>query len=286
MNGDDLVRPLNAPPGGALFPGIQPGSTGVIAANQVIIFGPTGVPTGLFLYQPGTTPGLGNPPVEWISNSTTDPFGNPLVTSGIVTFNATFNAVAYLSGGFANFNAGGFAPGTIGAPGDTLTITSIQTTAGDTTASVVIRSALQAGNSAGGVTLPGTVIATAGTAASPSHIITDTWHPFTLINGWAAAASPNAAPQYRLTIGNELELAGYLDGVAATASQFATLAAPYIPATKQVAGAVGATGNVTANHAPFAQVTTAGAVTISGTAALPAAGVFTLAGCILPLDLT
>lgn len=79
MAGDGLVPPLNAPPAGQIATGVQPGvSQAVVIANTVIIFGPTGSPTGLFVYEPGTTPGAGNPPIAWITASTADPYGNPV----------------------------------------------------------------------------------------------------------------------------------------------------------------------------------------------------------------
>src|SRR5581483_1572653 len=67
----------------AAVPGIQPGDSGLDLAQIVIIFGPSGTISGLFEYEPGTTPGLGNPPVVAITASTTDPYGNPLPTGGI-----------------------------------------------------------------------------------------------------------------------------------------------------------------------------------------------------------
>lgn len=75
---DGLIPPLNAPPAGAAVPGIQPGVTGQFFGFIVIVYGPTGTPSGVFVYQPGTTPALGNPPVIAATSSTTDLFGNPL----------------------------------------------------------------------------------------------------------------------------------------------------------------------------------------------------------------
>ena len=78
MSGDGLVAPLNAPAAGQPIPGVQPGtSTGVVIANYVIVFGPTGTPTGLFVYTPGTTPAAGNQPIYSVTDATADPFGNP-----------------------------------------------------------------------------------------------------------------------------------------------------------------------------------------------------------------
>jgi hypothetical protein len=59
--------------GAAMAPGSQ---TPVVRAREVIIFGPAGVVVGLFVYATGTTPAAGNPPVDSITRSATDPFGN------------------------------------------------------------------------------------------------------------------------------------------------------------------------------------------------------------------
>ena len=89
MAGDGLVPPLNAPPAGQIMTGVQPGVTnGIIIANIVIIFGPTGSATGLFVYQPGTTPGSGNPPIAWITANSKDPYGNT-VQPGIMLAEAS-----------------------------------------------------------------------------------------------------------------------------------------------------------------------------------------------------
>lgn len=70
---DKLLAPLNAPRAGAVAVGIQPGSTGPILAQYVVVFGTSG---GVFIYV--GTPGLGNPPFYWVGNVTQDPYGNPL----------------------------------------------------------------------------------------------------------------------------------------------------------------------------------------------------------------
>ena len=88
--GDGLRRPLNAPPAGQVATGVQPGvSNGVVVAHYVIITGTAG---GVFVYN--GTPGLGNPPIAWMTSGTTDPYGNPLPydsTLGIAS-TATFSA--------------------------------------------------------------------------------------------------------------------------------------------------------------------------------------------------
>jgi hypothetical protein len=79
---DGLIPPLNAPPAGAAVPGIQPGSSGIDLARVVIVFGPAGVVSGVFVYEQGTVPGPGNPPTAGITESATDPYGNPVPGSG------------------------------------------------------------------------------------------------------------------------------------------------------------------------------------------------------------
>jgi hypothetical protein len=79
---DGLVRPLNAPAGHQLLPGVQPGvSGGVVLASYVIVFGqptPGGGAPGIFIYASGTSPGPGNPPVFSMTNATADPYGNAI----------------------------------------------------------------------------------------------------------------------------------------------------------------------------------------------------------------
>ena len=80
--GDGLVRPLNAPSGNQVLPGVQPGTSGgTVLARYVIVFGPGGgggggnLP-GVFIYQ--GSPAAGNPPVFSMSDATEDPYGNPI----------------------------------------------------------------------------------------------------------------------------------------------------------------------------------------------------------------
>jgi hypothetical protein len=92
MTGDGLVRPLNAPQAGQVSYGIPPNSSGVIVARQVIVFGPAGNASGVFVYAPGTSPGLGNPPITWESSGLIDPFGNVLPSTTGVAGTGTFQA--------------------------------------------------------------------------------------------------------------------------------------------------------------------------------------------------
>jgi hypothetical protein len=91
-SGDGLVPPLNAPQAGQVSYGIPPNSNGVIVARQVIVFGPAGNASGVFVYAAGTTPGLGNPPITWESSGLVDPFGNVLPSTTGVAGTGTFQA--------------------------------------------------------------------------------------------------------------------------------------------------------------------------------------------------
>lgn len=85
------------------------------------------------------------------------------------------------------------------------------------------------------VTFNGSITATGGTASDPTKIVTDTWHPIVLGNGWANQAG-NVAAQYRATPFNEVEIIGTLNGAAATAAKFAQLPSTpfnYRPASQQ-----------------------------------------------------
>jgi hypothetical protein len=77
--GDGLIRPLNAPSGQQVLPGVQPGTTGgTVLAQYVIIFGQASGQQagGMFIYE--GSPGPGNPPVYSDSNATEDPYGNAI----------------------------------------------------------------------------------------------------------------------------------------------------------------------------------------------------------------
>jgi hypothetical protein len=57
-------------------PGVGPSSGQVTRARVVIVSGPTGTVSGVFVYAPGTIPGPGNTPIAAMTASATDPFGN------------------------------------------------------------------------------------------------------------------------------------------------------------------------------------------------------------------
>lgn len=62
-----------APSGSPMAPGSQ---NPIVRAKQVIVFGPSGQVVGIFVYAVGTSPGPGNPPVDSVTRSGADPFGN------------------------------------------------------------------------------------------------------------------------------------------------------------------------------------------------------------------
>jgi len=58
-------------------PGTGPASQGQVThARQVIVAGPGGTPVGVYVYTPGATPGPGTRPVDTLSQSSDDPYGN------------------------------------------------------------------------------------------------------------------------------------------------------------------------------------------------------------------
>jgi hypothetical protein len=60
---------------------VSPGTSSVVRATKIIV---SGTGEGVFVYN--GTPALGNPPIDYLSNSATDPFGNTLPESGTVAY--------------------------------------------------------------------------------------------------------------------------------------------------------------------------------------------------------
>lgn len=66
-------------PAGYVVPGVPDvaaGARNVVRARQVIVSGPAGTVTGVFVYATGAVPGAGTGPVVAITNQSKDPFGN------------------------------------------------------------------------------------------------------------------------------------------------------------------------------------------------------------------
>lgn len=162
--GDGLVRPQNAPAAQQPAVGVQPGTTTpVVIANRVIVFGPSGTVTGVFVYS--GTPGPGTL-IASMTDSLTDPFGNATI-QGVVSYAGPGAAAGIVNGALFLYTGSPLAsyfsvgPGTLGR--------------------------VQFGGV--GFTSAG------GTAAAPTVITTDTWHNASLTANFAAGAP---APQYLL----------------------------------------------------------------------------------------
>lgn len=80
--------PGYVPPG---LPDTAAGSVNIFRGRLVIVFGPVGTVSGIFVYQLGTTPGPGNTPIVSITNSTTDPYGNTVQPTIQITGTGTLN---------------------------------------------------------------------------------------------------------------------------------------------------------------------------------------------------
>ena len=71
------------------LPGQAAGSSSqIVRAREVVVSGPGG---GLYVYQPGTVPARGNPPIFW-AGASPDPYGNVLPATAGVAGTGTFAA--------------------------------------------------------------------------------------------------------------------------------------------------------------------------------------------------
>lgn len=144
-SGGLIQPPVNAPAGQATPVGVQPGTQqAVVRARQVIISGPQGAITGLFVYAIGTTPAAGNQPIAAVTNQPDDPFGNPIPAPGFLAFGATAAQWANLDNAVLSFNAvagqasqAGIASNAAGQ----LVLESGEVSAGDTQAEIGLLSA-------------------------------------------------------------------------------------------------------------------------------------------------
>jgi hypothetical protein len=217
--GDGLRRPLNAPSGGAAAVGVQPGiSNGVQFARQVIVFGPAGIPVGVFVYAPGTTPGAGNPPVASLTGGTKDPYGNT-VAPQLQTQNG-FGSIN-LDGNTATFTAAA-SPGTGGTVVQILdgllqVLSGTAASSGDTQATLILASA-DANFEGFPILIVSTVVALV--AGGPEF-----WHNVTPPAGFAGVLRYRLMPDGTVMVQAQLTVA---NTVAAGAVSFGVLAAPYV----------------------------------------------------------
>lgn len=230
MAGDGLVRGVGAPAGQATPIGVQAGvSNSIDFARAVVVFGPAGSVLGVYVYSPGTTPGPGNPPIMSMGNSSVDLYGNA-IHPGISSQIPGGNWVSLFQGQI-EFQGGSAISGTSGG-------------------NLVFQTAADFAF-IGGPVLSET--ASGGTAANPTIITTDTWHPMALLNSWTSGG--RMAPQYQLQPSGEVEIRGSLTAPAGVASgQNVWAGGGYAPASAQSLVA----RNVTTNAAVMFSVTTAG----------------------------
>lgn len=177
-------RPLNAPDARQASGGVQPGqSPGVVFARRVIVFGSD---DGVYVYS--GTPRAGNPPIEWISPGTSDPYGNTLPAQGIGSQLAG-NSWATLNGGNLNFARIGqplsLSGGIFAALAGQLDIDCPKVSASDTVALLELISAQQSGVGAQFNFQNGAILSSNGTPANPTAISTD---------GWNAVSNPAGVP--------------------------------------------------------------------------------------------
>ena len=180
--GDGLRRPLNAPDGQATPVGVQPGtSTGVVVANRVIVSGPAGTIAGVFDYI--GTPAAGNPPIAWITNAASDPYGNALPNNSLTGLPPTIGTLNPSNGSWSGLNHGSVEVtdsasavngGVIAnGAGETLLFSS-GTTVSDNPAQLAAISKNANGGSVPGFTFNGNVKVTAGGLAVTGGTTTDT----------------------------------------------------------------------------------------------------------------
>lgn len=241
--------------------GLGPSSAASVRARTIIIFGPAGAVEGLFMYAAGTIPGPGNPPVVWISESTTDPFGNSLVTppSG-----AAWAALTSAALEFAAANATGTYTGSV-------VFDFIGASLAQKLHFLATRTA---GASAGFALVPGTGVlqvdqGTVITATDPAGAGTaETWHTVgapgepAFAAGFGAPGAGDQTLRFRLMADNTVQLDGVTVTTAATAANATifTLAAAYRPQQrKRFAGDTNASGYVTPGQS-LVQVLSTGVV--------------------------
>lgn len=223
--------------------------------NQVVVAG-TG--SGVFVYN--GFPKLGNPPIIALSNSTTDPFGNSIRpsdsssdgsliaigTGGTWMQVAAGTAARLLSGtgDVAEFGSGSLATFVSGAGGTRVLETAMVSPvfAAGTQAELILQSPSQDATTfpskaellaASIVFAGGPVTATAGTAAKPTVITTDTWQTMSLLNSWSLGGGGYA--QYKLEPDNRVSIRGanVIPGTATGGTSIWTPPAAYNPSVTQ-----------------------------------------------------
>ena len=277
--------PLNRPVAQQVGLGIQPGSTRIVIANYVIIFGPSGSVTGIFVYPAGTTPALGNPPVISITEGTKDPYGNT-VTSGDVVYDYSAGILAQLAAGILRFTAITAALGTASAQyasssvlGVAVALLRLIGQANANTIQTFVDITGGTASSAGAVWIYGQNPQAQGTSDLPGVYVggpvtrlingaspaIETWHAASLATGWTGSI------RYKLSVENRVFLevsATFTDNgtthlVSGADMLSVVLPAAYRPAAstpEMAAGFSGTGATITAGRVPCVHVGTGGAV--------------------------
>ena len=118
------------------MPGVAAGSVNIFRGRLVLVYGPSGAVTGVFVYAAGTTPGPGNAPIFWATSSATDPYGNAIPSTAGVSGTGTFEA-----------------GNTLITPQGVLTYSSLPPTLGGLVSSLGVTASFN--DSAGNLVLPG-----------------------------------------------------------------------------------------------------------------------------------
>lgn len=263
MAGDGLRRPVNAPPESVIPVGVQPGAQSpVVTANRIIVSGANG---GVFIYL--GTPSLGNPPIDWMTNATTDPFGNALPSQGVGTQQSGSNWASLFSGAAwlgDNLTTQPNAAAASGGSGMML-LKSGLTGVSDNAAFIELFSKNSGGGSvAASITLGSAVTATVGTPAAPTLITTDVWNTLGALAAGSGYTVNNG--RFQLCTDGRVEIDINLTAGAATvAGNYAFATA--LPAGQrppfQCSYIIGFNGTTAAGvNTTTLRVSTAGAVTL------------------------
>lgn len=206
-------------------PGAGPGQSNILRARLVLVTGPSGTISGVFVYRPGTTPGPGNPPASWLTNSPTDPYGNAIPAPGPGSQSPT-GAWAALNNGTLQLSVAGVASTLSGVLSETaagnLSIGSGLVSVGDGQANLALMSTLASGGT-GPVTqvAAGAFQSTLGTPSNPTKVTTDVRNLATLKNGWTGTLYYWQNPDFTISV------AGSINPAAMTSTICATI--PYTP---------------------------------------------------------
>jgi hypothetical protein len=216
---------------------------------------------GAFFYS--GTPALGNLILSVAGTAGTDALGNAFLP-GTATYSGGVLAVSYSGTGIEAWSASG-PGGPWSNTGGTITLTAAVF---DVFASA-------------GINLDGTLTATAGTAADPTVITTDTWHTLSLGASWSGTLQCRMNADR--TVG--LRSQGTLTvGTRTTGTAIATVPTAYQPAfqTDMPLMITANSSGAAAVNSPFITIATAGTITIANVSTQVATNVAVLGA--YPLD--